>query len=440
MERELFLFDNLRMEVFFQRAREHLARIAKKPEETLPDVEERAPKRKDNTIFVHPLLDKEFEDVITPPKSPTRSQLPIAHPIALGTIDALADILNGDPVDIKKLRSVSWGGLTNESRFAAWCLLTSYHTPQHSPRIEITRRKRQEYASFLRVYESANWNVLLAEKSTSVLSSSDTVVSSEEINMMKQIRKDVPRSSGGVAFLQNSRVKLTLERVLFTWALRHPACGYVQGMNDLVLPFFFVTFASRCIASKDPEELARLRSEEAEEQLSFSRFSDAAWMDMESDLYWMCSVLLNGLQENFTYNQSGVHTLVRKLEAIVGASDPTLLSHLNIVGIRFEQFAFRWMNCLLVREFGLRQVLRLFDTYLAEENGNIGKLHVFVCASMLTRWSSKLKDISDFGQAMSFLQNPPTSNYSDRDMDELISEGFLKQQLYENSNSVRVFR
>ena len=30
------------------------------------------------------------------------------------------------------------------------------------------------------------------------------------------------------------------ERILFIWSMRHPGSGYVQGMNDLVTPFFVV--------------------------------------------------------------------------------------------------------------------------------------------------------------------------------------------------------
>ena len=30
------------------------------------------------------------------------------------------------------------------------------------------------------------------------------------------------------------------ERILYIWAIRHPASGYVQGINDLVTPFFVV--------------------------------------------------------------------------------------------------------------------------------------------------------------------------------------------------------
>ncbi len=32
----------------------------------------------------------------------------------------------------------------------------------------------------------------------------------------------------------------SLERVLFVWALRHPASGYVQGINDLATPLYSV--------------------------------------------------------------------------------------------------------------------------------------------------------------------------------------------------------
>lgn len=31
-----------------------------------------------------------------------------------------------------------------------------------------------------------------------------------------------------------------MERVLYTWAIRHPASGYVQGINDLLTPFLVV--------------------------------------------------------------------------------------------------------------------------------------------------------------------------------------------------------
>lgn len=43
-----------------------------------------------------------------------------------------------------------------------------------------------------------------------------------------------------LGFLHNQ----SLERILYVWAIRHPASGYVQGINDLVTPFYQVFLSS----------------------------------------------------------------------------------------------------------------------------------------------------------------------------------------------------
>ena len=39
-------------------------------------------------------------------------------------------------------------------------------------------------------------------------------------------------------------MRQSLERILYVWAIRHPASGYVQGINDLAIPFFQVFLAA----------------------------------------------------------------------------------------------------------------------------------------------------------------------------------------------------
>lgn len=39
---------------------------------------------------------------------------------------------------------------------------------------------------------------------------------------------------------QKTIVQNIFQRVLYVWAVRHPASGYVQGINDLLTPFFAV--------------------------------------------------------------------------------------------------------------------------------------------------------------------------------------------------------
>jgi hypothetical protein len=57
-----------------------------------------------------------------------------------------------------------------------------------------------------------------------------------------QIHIDILRTNPTPIY-SNPRIQIALERVLYCWAMRHPASGYVQGINDLVTPFFTVFIA-----------------------------------------------------------------------------------------------------------------------------------------------------------------------------------------------------
>ena len=41
-----------------------------------------------------------------------------------------------------------------------------------------------------------------------------------------------------------------------------------------------------------------------------------------------------------------------------------LYAHLQSENVEFMQFAFRWMNCLLMREISVQNTIRMWDTYL----------------------------------------------------------------------------
>ena len=57
------------------------------------------------------------------------------------------------------------------------------------------------------------------------------------------------------------------------------------------------------------------------------------------------------------------------MKAILEQSVPDVLSYLESIDIIFMDFAYRWVSCYLTREFNITQVQRLWDTYLAEEEG-----------------------------------------------------------------------
>lgn len=54
------------------------------------------------------------------------------------------------------------------------------------------------------------------------------------------------------------------------------------------------------------------------------------------------------------------------LPFVCSKNNSAIVNHLEGEGIDFLQFAFRWVNCLLIREVPFSAAIRLWDTYLSE--------------------------------------------------------------------------
>ncbi|XP_024906823.1 TBC1 domain family member 22A isoform X3 [Pteropus alecto] len=129
-------------------------------------------------------------------------------------------LIAGPNTDLEELRKLSWSGIPKAVRPITWKLLSGYLPANVDRRPATLQRKQKEYFTFIeRYYDSRNDEV-----------HQDTY---------RQIHIDIPRMSPEALLLQPSVTEI-FERILFIWAIRHPASGYVQGINDLVTPFFVV--------------------------------------------------------------------------------------------------------------------------------------------------------------------------------------------------------
>ncbi len=95
--------------------------------------------------------------------------------------------------------------------------------------------------------------------------SSEADRTTQEGEILRQILVDLPRTCPNTPFFHQEPVQRAMERILYIWALRHPASGYVQGMNDLLTPLFLVAMQPftadvlRCdVATLDPNAMVRL--------------------------------------------------------------------------------------------------------------------------------------------------------------------------------------
>lgn len=267
----------------------------------------------------------------------------------------------------------------------------------------VLMRKRKEYFNFVRDYYEKEKQGMHKET-------------------FHQIHIDIPRTNPLIPLFQMPIVQEIFERLLFIWAVRHPASGYVQGINDLVTPFFIV-FLSEHIASDDDVET-----------FDVSKLSEEILQQMEADTFWCTSKLLDGIQDNYTFAQPGVQTKVQRLKELNQSVDEQLHNHLENEQVEYLQFAFRWMNNLLMREIPLRCTIRLWDTYLAETHG-FSDFHLYVCVAFLRQWRKQLLEEKDFQGLMIRLQNVPTHHWGNEEIGLLLAEAFRLRYTYEDAKS-----
>lgn len=94
-----------------------------------------------------------------------------------------------------------------------------------------------------------------------------------------QVSVDVPRTAPDVPFFQQDEMQATLRRLLYIWGVRHPASGYVQGVNDLVTPFLAVFLSEHF----DTHDMSAWQA---------SRLSAEQLVAAEADSYWcLCKLV-----------------------------------------------------------------------------------------------------------------------------------------------------
>uniref|UniRef100_A0A674ACH9 TBC1 domain family, member 22B n=1 Tax=Salmo trutta TaxID=8032 RepID=A0A674ACH9_SALTR len=216
-------------------------------------------------------------------------------------------LLSCPNTDLEELWKHNWSGIPREVRPITWRLLSGYLLANTERRDPVLKRKRDEYFGFLTTPGQTRLTKTHIDRSTSIFRGQTRLI----------------------PLFQQPAVQQVLEQILFIWAIRHPASGYVQGINNLVSPFI-VVFLSEI--AKDP-----------------------------------------GIQNN-----------VKALEELVSRIDEDIHNCFTDVPYEVEylQFAFLRMNKLLMRELPLSCSIRLWDTYQAEQDG-FSHFHLYVCAAFL---------------------------------------------------------
>ena len=136
----------------------------------------------------------------------------------------LDSALFADVVNMTDLKSLCWNGIPPEHRAQAWKLMLGYLPTNTARRDQTLARKRAEYKDAIAQHYDID----------------DDVRTTQEQETLRQVLVDVPRTAPDVGLFRNDRIRKALSRLLFVWAMRHPASSYVQGINDLATPLIIV--------------------------------------------------------------------------------------------------------------------------------------------------------------------------------------------------------
>ncbi|KAM3137529.1 hypothetical protein pb186bvf_010319 [Paramecium bursaria] len=315
-------------------------------------------------------------------------------------------ILEQSIIDLDQLRKLAWRGVPKIYRAKVWKLILKYIPPNHLSQTQIINKKRQDYQQYIKnYYEHMN----------------DHERDESEKKIIKIIFNDVLRTQPDYKLFRDERIQNMFKRLLFIWNMRHPMSGYVQGINDVASPLIAVFL----------NEYIEIDFVKFDVPQNFDKITEEMLVDIEADIYWCLCKVIENIQDYFTQNQPGVYEAYNKIRELIKIIDHDLQDHFEQQQIDYNHFAFRWVLCLLIREFPLNLAIRLLDTYLSEGD-NIANLHIYTVTNLILKCAPEIKS-KQMGEAVIFLQNLPTKNWSVMQMEMLLQEAYVFQDHFEKT-------
>lgn len=175
-----------------------------------------------------------------------------------------------------------------------------------------------------------------------------------------------------------------LKRILFIFAKLNPGIRYVQGMNEVLAPLYYVF-------KTDIDESNVKHAEE--------------------DSFFCFVELLSDFRDHFCQQLDnsavGIRSTILQMTQLLRKHDEELWRHLEITSKVNPQFyAFRWITLLLTQEFNFADSIRLWDSLLSNPDGPL-EILLRVCCSMLLCLRSRLL-AGDFTTNLKLLQHYPS--------------------------------
>ncbi|KAM3353452.1 hypothetical protein ACQJBY_024554 [Aegilops geniculata] len=298
------------------------------------------------------------------PRSPQPAELEISRQ------SRILAALSKKVIDLDELRMLAAQGVPDGAgvRSTVWKLLLGYLPKDRALWEQELAKKRSQYEAF-----------------------KDEFLPNTHSEMIEQVDRDVKRTHPDIHFFcgDSSFAKSnqdSLRNILIIFAKLNAGIRYVQGMNEILAPLFFVF-------RNDPD------------------YKNADFA--EADSFFCFVELLSGLRDNFCQKLDnsavGIRGTLSKLSQLLKKYDGELQHHLEITTEVNPQFyAFRWITLLLTQEFNFADIIHIWDTLLSDPDGPQETL-LRICCAMLILVRKRLL-AGDFSSNLKLLQSYPPTN------------------------------
>lgn len=246
------------------------------------------------------------------------------------------------------LRLLAYRGLPDDQSLRAkvWKALLGYlPMKRHDEWNAIYGEKRALYAS----YRSELLTVSSSQEVSLNVASKSPGSEIDDQDLLQEIKNDVERTRRDFEYFRRPATKAALTALLFVYAKLNPGVRYVQGMNEIAAVLLYVMSAET---------------------------------DAETDAFWCFSEMMAEIKDGFMqaldHSGEGVYGMVEEISQMLRSYDPQLARHLARAELSLFVFVLRWCTVLFAQDATLPDVLRLWDSFIADPNRYGFVVHVCV--------------------------------------------------------------
>jgi hypothetical protein len=316
----------------------------------------------------------------------------------------------------KNLQIFSENGLPDEIpilRSIVWKINLGYLPINNEEWAKILEDKRSSYFYYKDIFTKKLQEEFKLYKDYNTIPKEEKEKLDKKTNkaLLEQIRKDVNRTHNQMDFLfksidennqltkkelmemMESRINCSMKnindiykinikethadvivRILFIYSYFFPDLSYVQGMNEIIAPIYYIFSFDKTYGVEPSIE------------------------NIEADTFWTFNCLMTQVKDIFNREKDdkdiGLSGKVKRLKLMLKIVDSQLYEHFEKYKLEYSIFAYRWFILFFSQEFLMIDILRLWDYIFAQEDKFLNCYFISLAVLLLKKDELLVSDLT----------------------------------------------